>query len=234
VDDPLEEFVHRAIGHTDRERLDAAAMAVMGALHTAGVGALLLKGPVSARWLYEPHEVRGYTDCDVLAAPDRFASAGRAMREAGFHLHVDEATHPEVREEGRSQVWHRLPQDVWVDLQWRLPGFTAPPGEVWERLWAERETMEIGVGRVPVASEPARALHLATAAAAGATKALIDLERAVVRLPFSIWEAAFELADGFRARTDLVAGLALADGGAELGARFRSAGSGTGCGSGSG
>jgi hypothetical protein len=192
----------------------------MEALRSAGVGALLLKGPVSARWLYEPHEVRGYTDCDVLAAPDRFASAGRAMRAAGFHLHIDEATHPEVRDEGRSQVWHRLPEDVWVDLQWRLPGFAAPPGEVWERLWAERETMDIGAGRVEVASERARALHLATAASGGSPKALIDLERAIDRLQLPVWLGALELAGMADATPAFRDGLGQVAGGARLWSRI--------------
>ena len=219
--DPLEDFARRAVGFEGRERIDAAAVEVMDALREAHVGALLLKGPVTASWLYARGEVRGYTDCDVLADPYRFASAGRVLRAAGFHLHGDEATHPEVRDEGRSQIWHRVPGDVWIDLQWRLPGFERPPGEVWALLWARRETMTIASGRVTVADESARALHLATALDAGSAKALSDLDRAIERLESDVWERAARLADDIGARTALISGLSAVSGGPSLLARLQ-------------
>jgi hypothetical protein len=213
--DPLEDFAHRAAGAEARGRIDVATLQVVGALRAAGVDALVLKGPAIAQWLYDPGEVRAYGDSDILAAPDRFASAGRAMAEAGFHIHADEATHPEVREEGRSQVWHRLPEDVWVDLQWRLPGVGLAPGRAWEILWAGHEEMDLGPGRVPVAGETARALHLTTAAAAadpGARKPIIDLERAIARLQLPMWEAAARLGAELHALPAMRAGLMRAAG----------------------
>jgi hypothetical protein len=210
MSEALENFARRVIGFEKRAGIDAAAGEVMAAFAQAGIGALVLKGPVTARWLYTPTEVRGYTDCDILAAPDRFASAGRTLRELGFHLHVDEATHPEVRDEGRSQVWHRLPQDVWIDLQWRLPGIGLAPGQAWELLWADHETMMIGTVEVTVPSEPARALHLATAAATAAAepgKALIDLRYALDRLAPAVWAAAEQLAGTLNALPALRTGL---------------------------
>lgn len=220
--DPLEDFAYRAIGFEARERIDALTIEVMGGLQAASVPALLLKGPVIAQWLYDPGEVRGYNDCDVLAAPDRFASGGRAMRAAVFHLHRDEASHPEVLDQGRSQIWHRLPEDVWIDLQWRLPGFGLAPGLAWERLWEGRETMNLRSHHVAVAGEPARALHLATAAVPAdseSRKALIDLERAIVRVAPEVWRAAARLADQVDAMPALRAGLNRTSAGASLAAR---------------
>jgi hypothetical protein len=221
--DALEDFAYRAIGFEACERIDLVTIQVMDALQEANVRALLLKGPVIAQWLYDPGEVRGYNDCDVLAAPDRFASAGRAMGAAGFHLHSDEATHPEVLDQGRSQIWHRLPEDVWIDLQWRLPGFGLAPGLAWERLWDGRETMNLRSGNVAVAGEPARTLHLATAAVPAdseSRKALIDLERAIVRLDPDVWRAAARLADQVDAMPALRAGLNRTSAGASLAARL--------------
>ena len=219
--DPLEDFARRAVGFEGRERIDAAAVEVMDALREAQVGALLLKGPVTASWLYARGEVRGYTDCDVLADPYRFASASRVLRAAGFHLHGDEATHPEVRDEGRSQIWHRVPGDVWIDLQWRLPGFERPPGEVWALLWASRVTMTLGSGSVAVADEPARALHLATALDAGSVKAPSDLARAIERLDPGVWDRVTQLADDVGARQALISGLSNVAGGPSLLARLQ-------------
>src|SRR5581483_2140066 len=125
--DPLEDFAYRALGAGDRQRIDAATVDVLTALARGGVDALLLKGPVTARWLYEPGEVRGYIDCDLLASPDRFESAGRALAELGYHRHADEASHPEMWDEARFQVWHLTPDEIWIDLQWRLPGTALSP-----------------------------------------------------------------------------------------------------------
>jgi hypothetical protein len=195
---------------------------VVAGLGAAGVDALVLKGPVTARWLYDSGEVRAYSDCDLLAAPDRFVTAGRVLQAAGFHLHEDGATHPEAWGEGRAQSWHRLPEDVWVDLHWRLPGVGAAPEEAWEILWTGREQMEVGGANVFITAEPARAMHLATGAAANseARKPQLDLERGIGRLPETTWRAAAELAARLNAVPAFADGLRLAPGGAELARRL--------------
>src|SRR5215210_1545693 len=71
--------------------LDAMGLAVLEALESAGVEAILLKGPALEYWLYEGHE-RRYADIDVLVGPDSFAAARDVVRKSGFtkhHLYVD-------------------------------------------------------------------------------------------------------------------------------------------------
>lgn len=220
--DPLEDFAHRAGQAGERDRIDAATVEVVESLVVAGVDCLVLKGPVLTQWLYEPHEIRGYGDCDLLAAPDRFGTAERVLKQLRFHSHGDEASHPEAWEEGRSQVWHRLPEDVWVDLQWRLPGAGAPPSVAWEILWGAHETMLIAGARVPVPSEPARALHLALAMTAvpDSRKAQLDLERGVRDLSEDVWRAAAALAERLDAVQAFSEGLPTVPGGDELTARL--------------
>lgn len=220
--DPLEDFAHRALGAVDRQRIDDATLEIMAAFGESGIDALLLKGPVTARWLYGPDELRGYVDCDLLAAPDRFVSAGRALEGLGFHRHVDEASHPEVWDEARFQVWHRTPDEVWVDLQWRLPGVGLSPGAAWELLWDGRETLDLGGVPVPVPDEPARALHLALGAAADpeSRKAQLDLERGVRSLRLSVWEQARALSETLEAAPGLADGLLTVPGGDVLSHRL--------------
>jgi hypothetical protein len=76
--------------------------------------------------------------------------------------------------------------------------------------------MDIGAGRVNVASERARALHLATAAGAGSRKAIIDLERAIARLSLEVWRGALELAPAAEATPALRDGLGQVAGGKQL------------------
>ena len=147
MSDPLEDFAHRALGVAARERIDAAMVEVMGALREAGVDALVLKGVVIARWLYGEDEARGYRDCDLLADPERFATAGRALEAIGFHLDADEAAHPCSWDEARAQVWHRFDDEVVIDLHWRLTGTRVAPERSWAVLWCRPRND--GPGRGP-------------------------------------------------------------------------------------
>lgn len=226
--DPLEDFAHRALDVAARGRIDAAMVEVMCALGEAGVDALVLKGVVIARWLYGEDEARGYRDCDLLADPARFATAGRALEAIGFHCDADDAAHAEACAEAQAQVWHRFDDEVLIDLHWRLPGTRVAPERSWAVLWAGRETMDLGVGRLEVLSEPARALHLATSLAwlgPGARRVAGDLERGLTALPQATWRSAARLAEELGARRAFVAGLRLGGRrGEELAARLGLAG----------
>jgi hypothetical protein len=225
VSDPLEDFAHRALGVAARGRIDAAMVEVMGALGEAGVDALVLKGVVIARWLYDEHEVRGYRDCDLLADPARFATAGRTLEAIGFQCDADEAAHPCAWDEARAQVWHRLDDEVVIDLHWRLPGTRVAPERSWAVLWAGRETMDLGVAQLDVLSEPARALHLATSLAwmgPEARRAGQDLERGIAMLPQATWRDAARMAEQLGAWRPFAGGLRLGGGrGEELLAQLR-------------
>jgi hypothetical protein len=81
--------------------------------------------------------------------------------------------------------------------------------------------MEIGGAVVEVLSEPARALHVALHAALpgqNTEKTLLDLSRALERLPRATWEAAAELAGRLGAEGAFETGLRLVPPGADLAA----------------
>ena len=85
-----------------------------------------------------------------------------------------------------------------VDLHWTLGGVDASGIDPWEVLAADTESMQVGGTEVEILSEPARALHVALHAAlpgTGSRKTLIDLSRALERLPVATWEAAGGLAE---------------------------------------
>jgi hypothetical protein len=224
VSDPLEDFAHRALGVFARGRIDSAMVDAVGALGDAGVDVLVLKGTVIARWLYDEGEVRGYRDCDLLADPERFGTAGRALEEIGFHCDADEAAHPEMWDEARAQVWHRFDDEVVIDLHWRLPGTSIAPERAWALLWAGRERIDLGVAHLDALGEPARAVHLATSLdwmGSEARRAAQDLERGIARLPYATWSTAALLAAELGATESFAAGLRLGGGsGDELAAQL--------------
>ena len=60
--------------------LDAAAVECISALRAEGIRAILLKVPVTARWLYSDGGIRDYTDVDRLVADD----LDRLLQRLGF------------------------------------------------------------------------------------------------------------------------------------------------------
>jgi len=137
------------------------------------------------------------------------------LDEIGFHCDADEATHPEMWDDARAQVWHRFDDEVVIDLHWRLPGTSIAPGRAWTLLWAGRERMDLGVARLDVLSESARALHLATSLdwmGSEARRAAQDLERGIARLPRATWSTAALLAAELGATESFAAGLRLGGG----------------------
>jgi Uncharacterised nucleotidyltransferase len=64
--------------------LDAAAAECISALRAEGIRAILLKGPVTARWLYSGHPPRTYIDVDLLVAPDEVPQALRTLEGLGY------------------------------------------------------------------------------------------------------------------------------------------------------
>lgn len=210
--DPLEDFAHRALRADRTAHYNAAMPHIMGALRAEGIDALVLKGAVLARWLYGPHEVRGYADIDVYVDPARFTRAGQVLETLGFQCAIDQVANPDLWTEAHAQTWHRHRDEVWVDLHWRLPGTGVSPDEAWDVLWPERDVMALGPSDQPALSERGRALHLASHLAPHgpkARKAAQDLERGIARLAPETWHAAAELARQLDATTALAAGLRL-------------------------
>ena len=64
--------------------LDGLAAECVSALRAKGIRALLLKGPVTGRWLYAGQRFRDYIDIDVLVAGAEFPRAAQTLTELGF------------------------------------------------------------------------------------------------------------------------------------------------------
>jgi hypothetical protein len=76
---------HLAHSRRRRERLQHEAVRVIGALRTAGVEPILLKGFDSAS-LYEHPAARAFQDIDLLVAPADAALAGAVLDDLGLEL----------------------------------------------------------------------------------------------------------------------------------------------------
>jgi hypothetical protein len=181
---------------------------LMAKLDQRGVNALLIKGPVIARWLY-PGDVRSILDLDVVVDPARYADAERVLGDFGFINRYD----------GASPGWAAEHADAWRSDRWPLPvdlhrhlwGFDADPALVWDRLWSDRAPLELIDGRrVWTPSRPACALLVALHAAHHVTaeKPIRDLQRALRQSPAPTWELAASLARETDALPGFVAGLA--------------------------
>lgn len=222
ADDPLFAFAQRALHSGLRARADRVAAEVIPALRAARADAMLVKGAAIAHRLYAPGQARGYLDCDVLVAPDALDAAGEVLTAAGFHCSRDQTAHPEAWAEAHEQVWRRGGGDV-VELHWRLPGIEADPQRAFERLWADRESLELSGAELPVPGPAAAALHIGLHAAQHGReqpRPLVDLATALERVDEATWRAAAALAAELDATDALSAGLRLDPAGAALADRL--------------
>jgi hypothetical protein len=197
--------------------LDAAAAESIATLRAEGIRAILLKGPVTAQWLYSGHAPRSYFDVDLLVAPDEFPRALRTLEGIGYRSYF------EVRDtvEGAHAVPLRLerpsaadstqfPAGLSVDLHWRFDGVGASDEVFWTVIAGDAEQMLISGREFEVPSEPARALLLALHAGTfhgSFRQPLRDLDRALERLPDDTWRAARRLAMRLDALPRFTAGL---------------------------
>jgi hypothetical protein len=201
--------------------VDLVTAEVTGALRTAGVLPLLLKGPALSALLYGPGEHRSYADIDLLVPPDHEARAAEALRELGFEPLVDDDAlrgHRPVH----AHEWRR-PGGASVDLHRTLPGARAEPAVVAEVLAAETTTIRVVGVDVETLAPPALLVQVALHAAHHGPeweKALRDLELAAERVPDETWASAAAIAGRIDAGPAFAAGLRLAPAGAALADRL--------------
>jgi hypothetical protein len=199
---------------------DRVSAEVLGALAGAGVPAILLKGPVLARWLYGDGATRTYGDTDVLVPDGRRADAEAVLRAQGFAPRL----RPEDLAPGRTlhaHPWGRAADGAQVDLHVTLAGIALPPAAAFDALARETEPAVVAGAPVTVLAAPARALHVALHAAhdgAQGGKPLRDLDRALDQLDPATWRAARELAERLEAVEALASGLRLRPAGERLAA----------------
>jgi hypothetical protein len=195
-------------------RVDAVTAEVISKLRSAGVRAILLKGPSIATWLYADGTARPYRDTDLLVAPDALRATSRALRGLGFR------EQPGVS----SYTWFRRSDRSIVDLHDTLFGVEANKNHAWVVLSEATETMRIGVLDVETLGRPARLLYVVLHAAQHEShrfeQPLKDLERALHRAEERPWKEAAGLASHLRAMPTFAAGLRLLPDGASLADRL--------------
>lgn len=222
ADPRLGDFAARAREQLRREELDSATIAALTALGSAGVDAVVLKGPALARRLYVEGEARGYSDIDLLVPRAKLSSAQEALGKLGYIWAHEVFGIDDVAGIEHSQVWARAGEGgapLLIDLHWRLDRCEAPDDVVWAALAARRSSMELRGEEVAVLSDDGLALHVAIHAAQHGpddAKAIGDLARGIERWPHDVWHLAAQLAEAVQAVPAFAAGLRLLPDGAEL------------------
>ena len=176
---------HEAVGHHVRALGDLAALG--RALDAAGVGWLVVKGPVLAEVVYPRSDLRSYTDLDVLVAGRDLGAALSAVEAAGGEL-LDR-NWPLLRELGVGELLARLRHGTLLDLHWHLLGapserrrFCVPLTELRERAGPVR----LGTVDARTLDPVDTLLHLGLHASLSGGNRLVwlkDVERAVANAP---------------------------------------------------
>jgi hypothetical protein len=185
-------------GPASTQRIDATTVECVRALDAAGIPHLLLKGPTTARWLYQDGTPRPYCDSDLLVPAVHRYRAQAVLESMGF---VDRwrGARPEAEEGHAVSLYRPGPDgaDDAVDLHHRLGLVTDPATPVWDVLSRDVREFDLDGHRVRMPGETARCLVLALQAAQdGPTgrKALEDLRRGRRLVDEATWSAACALA----------------------------------------
>jgi Uncharacterised nucleotidyltransferase len=175
--------------------VDRITVEVTRAFEAAGIPSVLMKGPVVAQWLYEPDEVRGYGDSDLLIRRQDWEKAGEVLTSLGFAEEISEMAHPRM-ESYASDPWYRGPtKEDNVDLHATLYGIGADMDAVWELFSSTAVPIEVAGEQVKALGLPARTAHVALHIAQHQDgKARVDLERALARVDEQGWREAAEVA----------------------------------------
>jgi hypothetical protein len=137
---------------------------VLEALHSAGLRALVLKGPALAVQTTGQPWSRGGGDLDVLVAPEDLPAAVALLGGLGFQSPPGSFPRQLTAFWGRFARWagHELslrrPGSPWLDLHWALNTVRAPlPG--FASAWEERELVVWNGRAVPTLSKRHAFLH---------------------------------------------------------------------------
>jgi hypothetical protein len=195
--------------------LDAMAAQSTALLNEHGVPAILLKGKVTASWLY-PEEIRAYRDVDLLVDP---AQRDRAIEVLGTIGYTHWLAGADQVEYGPNETELIGPNKTCIDLHHTLLGVTASPARCWQVLSARIQQMPVGGQVLTVLDPAARTMHLALHVAQNGpidTKAVADLERGLERLPFELWQEGERIARSIDAIEAFSAGLHVSASGRRL------------------
>jgi hypothetical protein len=218
----LEDFASRVRGLLRTQELDVAAAEALDAFEAAGVRSLLLKGVALSRFLYAAEQQRGYSDVDLLVAPDHLPAARQALSALGYTNTTALRGVEDIAGAVHAETWVRRNQAIgplMIDLHARLPGVNAPPELAWQVLAARQVPVELGGRHASVLPREGLALHVATHAAQHGPddpRPLGDLKRALDHWPHTVWQDAAQLAGDLDAVPAFAAGLRLVPAGAHL------------------
>ncbi len=99
--------------------LEAHADRIINALKRAELHAVIVKGPVFSKELYEREADRQYTDIDILSHPTSIGDIGEILRQEGFHQAVREFW--DNSERNMEQKWvHNDNANILVELHGNL------------------------------------------------------------------------------------------------------------------
>lgn len=204
--------------------LEAALGEILAALQARGIDPLLIKGPATARLLYDSPSERPFRDLDLLVARAAFPAAAAVLKELGFRSLFEGARESEI---GRAHavMWVRSePMPAVVDLHRSL--YLGRKDDVlFEAISRTARTSVVAGTPVQIPSAGALALILVLHAAQhgagkGAATTREDLRRAIVRLAEPTWREAASLADELEVGWEFAAGLRETPEGTELATRL--------------
>lgn len=200
--------------------VEATAAQAVGALRSAGIRSILLKGPSLARWLYDSTSTRIAIDVDLLIAVPHRSAAETVLMGLGYNPFPSNVAGEETK---HAHHWDRDLNTISVDLHLTLPGVGVSNEDAWSVL--SRNTEEFLVGGLPmeILTAPARAMHVALHAAQHGRAfegPLTDLERALDLLSPEVWDEAAGLALRLGAESMFAAGLGLLEPGRLILARL--------------
>ncbi|GAC1362028.1 MAG: hypothetical protein NVSMB32_01900 [Actinomycetota bacterium] len=196
--------------------VDCWTAEVFGAFAAEGIQAVLLKGPVIARWLYAADpDSRFYCDVDVLVHPAQLGRAQDVLRRLGF----DNPLHPEWLLP-HAREWVRASDGARVDLHRTLHALEhVSPELIWDEITATAERCEVAGIQLDAPGMALRALHVALHARPGddpASQASEDLRRAAAQVDAATWRRAANLAGQFGVSADMGQRLRTCEGGAAI------------------
>jgi hypothetical protein len=199
--------------------LDAVAAKCTTLLFEHGVPSILLKGRVTAAWLYAD-SVRSYGDVDLLVGPAQRDRAVEVLATAGYRHWLEGAAEVEY---GPNELELIGPNGSCIDLHHTLLGVTASPAQCWAVLSGWTETMTVGGRPVRVLQPAARTMHLALHVAQNGPadlRAVSDLERGAAQLPAELWREAEQIARSLGAHKAFAAGLHAVESGRRIADRL--------------
>jgi hypothetical protein len=195
--EPLASIDNRAlVVRAHQMRVDAWAAEAIVALNGAGVECLLLKGPVTARWLYQDDPTqRPYVDVDLLIAPGQAEQAHHVLVRLGY---APQAAAMPPGDLPHARPYQRASDRANVDLH-RVPNGmrTVPERRAWATMTREAETLSVAGVTVTAPGAVARTLLLALHISPrndALSRAGRDLRRAGTLVPHSTWHQAAVLA----------------------------------------